>query len=278
MSDRLLERLVAPVDEDGAFTLAGFPTGTTPGVDGKDEAKDGLDGMADPLFDLHELLYAEKRRAILLVLQGTDASGKNGTIKHVVRLVNPAGVNVSTFDEPTEEERSHHFLWRIEKGVPEPGELGVFNRSHYEDVLVPFVHGEIDTDQRDQRIDEILEFEKRLVDRDVTIIKCLLHLGYDEQRRRFLRRLRRDDKRWKFDPGDLDTRTRWDDFQLAYGETVAATSPDWAPWYIIPADHKWYRNWAIATLLVETMEAMNLAYPQPDLDVDDLRNRLEPPH
>ena len=277
MSESLLERLRAPVSEDGAFTLDAIPTDTTPGVEGKGDAKDGLDDMADPLFDLHELLYAEKQRSVLVILQGTDASGKNGTIKHVVRLVNPAGVRVSTFDEPTEEEREHDFLWRIRKGVPRPGELGVFNRSHYEDVLVPFVTDEIDEEERDERIDAILDFEKELVDDGTVILKCLLHIGYDEQRRRFLRRLRRDDKRWKFDPADMETRRHWDHYQAAYGEMVKATSPEWAPWRIVPADHKWYRNWAIAHLLVATLRSQNLSYPQPDFDLADLRSRLEPP-
>lgn len=265
-----------PVDE--AVNLAGFDPARTPFVDGKKEAKEELkDDLADALYDQHELLFATRERAMLLVLQGLDCSGKNGTIKHVVIHMNPAGVRVASFTEPTEEEKKEHFLERHRRELPEPGQLGVFDRSYYEDYLVPAAHRELDDDELAARIDEINAFEQELIDDGTILVKCLLHISYDEQRYRFLRRLRRDDKRWKFDPADIETRRSWDEFQSAYGRMLNMTSTEVAPWYVIPADHKWYRNWAIAHLLVETLRAQNFSYPQPDFNLAELRSKLEPP-
>lgn len=271
----LREKLRASVGPDGVFNLAAHDPSETPGVEGKDNADTELAEMADTLFDLHEKLFAENDRALLLVLQGTDASGKNGTIKHVVRLVNPAGVSITSFVEPTEEEQAHHFLWRVRKEVPRAGHLGVFDRSHYEDVLVPAAEAALSPQEIEQRMRDINDFERELTDSGVTVLKCLLHISYDEQRRRFLRRLRRDDKRWKFNEADLETRKLWDQFQAAYGRTVAATHTEHAPWYVVPGDHKWYRNWAIASLLIETLQEMDPDYPDPDFDLAALRDRLE---
>ncbi len=263
---------------DGAVNLAGFDAAATPMVDGKSDAKKELKhDLADELFDQHELLFATRERAMLLVLQGTDCSGKNGTIKHVVIHMNPAGVRTASFTEPTEEEKKEHFLDRHRRELPEPGQLGVFDRSYYEDYLVPAAHGELDDEAMAERLDEINAFEKELIDDGTILVKCLLHISYDEQRERFLRRLRRDDKRWKFAPSDIETRKRWDTFQAAYGRVLQATSTEHAPWYVIPADHKWYRNWAIGHLLVETLGALNLDYPQPDFNLEELRSSLEPP-
>ncbi len=276
MADEIRDVLRAQVI-DGVFTLAAHDAGATPLMTDKSDAKDALDDLRVELFDLHELMFANEERSLLLVLQGTDGSGKNGTIKHVVSAMNPAGVSVASFTEPTAEERDHHFLWRVERQLPRPGHLAVFDRSHYEDILVPMATGATTEDELDQRIEDINEFEERLSSDGTTIVKCLLHLSYDEQRQRFLRRLDRPDKRWKFNVSDLDTRARWDDYQRAYGRVVAETNTEAAPWYIIPADHKWYRNWAIATLLAETWRDWNLAYPQIDLDLAELRSRLESP-
>ncbi len=259
---------------EGSLTLASYATDATPLVDGKSAAKDELDDLGERLFDLHEIMFAHRDRAVLLVLQGTDASGKNGTIKHVVNRFNPAGVRVTEFAEPTEEEASHHFLWRIERALPDLGQIGVFSRSHYEDVIVPAATGSVDEDELEQRYVDIAEFEDGLVERGFAIVKCFLHISYDEQRRRFLRRLRRHDKRWKFEEGDIDTRRLWDGYQRAYGDMLAR-STDEVPWYIVPSDHKWYRNWAIAQLLVETFEDMKLDYPEPDLDLAALREKLD---
>jgi PPK2 family polyphosphate:nucleotide phosphotransferase len=264
---------------NGAVNLAGYPTDSTPFVDSKSAAVDELEGeLHEALFDRHELLYAEEERSILLVLQGLDASGKNGTIKHVVIAMNPAGVRVASFKEPTEEEQQHHFLWRYRTELPAPGQLGVFNRSHYEDLIVPTVTGALPDDEIAERIDEVNDFESELSANGTTIIKCLLHISFDEQRERFLRRLRRDDKRWKFSESDLDTRAQWDDYQAAYGAVVAGTTSESAPWYVIPADHKWYRNWVIAQLVIGTIDALGPAYPQPDLDIESLRDRLAAPN
>lgn len=269
-----LRKLLRADPVDGTLTLDSYPTNATPNVDGKGSAKDELDELGDLLFDQHELMFANESTGLLLVLQGTDASGKNGTIKHVINRVNPAGVSVTEFGPPTEEERRHHFLWRIEKAVPQLGTLGVFARSHYEDLIVPLAEQEEDVDV-DTRFGDVESFEADLAASNITVVKCLLNLSYAEQRRRFLRRLRRDDKRWKFDTADLETRRKWDAYQMARGEVVARTNYDDAPWYIIPADHKWYRNWAIATILLETLEDMHLSYPQPDLDLYALREALD---
>ncbi len=262
---------------EGSFTLAGYDAGATPGVSSKSDAQRALTELREELFDLHELMMAGQERSVLLVLQGTDASGKNGTIKHVVSAVNPAGLSVSSFTEPTEEEQEHDFLWRIRKAAPAPGSLAVFDRSHYEDLLIPLAHHSADAGEIDRMAKEIMAFEEGLVESGTVIVKCLLNISYDEQRRRFLRRLRRPDKRWKFAESDIETRRMWDEFQNAYGEMVTRTNWDIAPWYVVPADNKWYRNWAIATLLVEQLRSLNLAYPQPDLDLDALREMLEPP-
>lgn len=264
---------------DGIVNLAGYDPALTPFMDDEDDAEDQLENeFAEQLFDLHELLFANEERSLLLVLQGLDCSGKNGTIKHVVIHMNPAGVRVASFGEPTEEEAEHHFLWRIRSELPKPGQLGVFDRSHYEDAIVPLALGQIGDDELQTRIDEINQFEKELVADGTVIVKCMLHISFDEQRYRFLRRLRRDDKRWKFDPSDIETRRHWNDFQAAYGQVLGATTTDHAPWHVIPADHKWYRNWAIAKLLIETFESMGMAYPQPDFDLEELRTQLEPPN
>ena len=268
---------VRPVD--GYVNLAGYEPSDTPYMDDEGDAEDELaDTLHDQLFHAHELVFAEKKQSLLLVLQGLDCSGKNGTIKHVAIAMNPAGVRTASFEKPTKEEREQHFLERIRPEVPRPGELGVFARSHYEDAIVPIALGTDDEDTIATRIDEINRFEAELVNNGTTIIKCMLHISFDEQRKRFLRRLRRDDKRWKFSEADLQARRHWNEFQAAYGNVLARTSNDVAPWYVIPSDHKWYRNWIVAQLLLATFDSMGAAYPQPDFDLDDLRARLEPPN
>ncbi len=259
---------------DGVVNLAGYDPAATPFADSDVDVED----LHDELFDAHELMFAEADASMLLILQGVDSSGKNGTIKHVVIAMNPAGVRTASFTEPTEQEAAEHFLDRYRRELPKPGQLGVFDRSYYEDVLVPSAHGTLPPENIDHRIEQINEFEADLVDRGTVVVKCLLHISYDEQRDRFLRRLRRDDKRWKFADSDLDSRRRWDEVQAAYGDVVARTSADAAPWYVIPADHKWYRNWIVGQLLLAEFDALGCAYPQPDLDLEDLRARLAPPN
>ena len=263
---------------EGFVNLAGYDPGETPFIDSKSKAKDELAEMQEQLFDAHELLFAEEQRSVMLVLQGLDCSGKNGTIKHVVIAMNPAGIRTTSFTAPTKEEAAKHFLDRHRPAVPGPGQLGVFDRSYYEDVIVPSaLHTDDESDVAD-RIDEINAFEDELAQNGTTLVKCMLHISFDEQRERFLRRLRRDDKRWKFSEDDLETRRHWNAFQTAYGNVIAQTSVDTAPWYVIPADHKWYRNWVIAKLLLAVFDSMGCAYPQPDFDLDDLRSRLAPPN
>lgn len=278
MSDQPLSaRLTAPADED--LTLAGFDPGAT--LLSKSDAKDQLDDEIRPrLFDLHELMMANEDHAILLILQGLDCSGKNGTIKHVVQAMNPAKVDVASFTEPEGDEVDEHFLERIRRQVPEPGRLTVFDRSHYEDLFVPAVEDGMTGDEFDERIGEIIDFEDELTNEGVTVVKCLLHISYDEQRARFLRRLRRTDKRWKFSESDIETRARWDEWQVVYGKAVGRTSTERAPWYVIPADHKWHRNWVVGSLLVEHFERFGETYPEPytDAELAALRARLEPPN
>ncbi len=269
--------LLARPNPHNRLELASIDPAGTPMAGSRDTAERQLARtLGDRLSKLHDLVYANKDTRVLLVLQGLDGSGKNGTIRHVVSKMNPAGVRVASFKAPTPDEEEHHFLWRIRQQLPEPGELVVFDRSHYEDLIVPLVAGEVDQEEVEKRIDEVNQFENDLVDDSVVVIKCLLHLSYDEQRKRFLRRLRRDDKRWKFSEGDLDTRDRWADFQAAYGDVAGSTSTAVAPWYVIPADHKWYRNWAVARIIVGTLRDLHLTYPQPDLDVAAMRRRLSP--
>ncbi len=199
-------RLTAPATDE--LVVAGYDPGLTflDKSDGKDRL---VDDLRPRLFDLHELLMANEEHAVLLVLQGLDCSGKNGTIKHVISAMNPAGVRIASFTEPEGTERDEHFLERIRREAPEPGQLVVFDRSHYEDVFVPAVHEGMDGDQFDARLDEIIEFERELVDAGTVIVKCFLHISFDEQRERLLRRLRRRDKWWKFSESDLESRAKW---------------------------------------------------------------------
>ena len=270
----LTERLTAPTDAPASSVDAD----STPGVEGRDEAETELRDLTEKLEDLQERLWAEGSRSLLVVLQGMDTSGKGGTLKHVVSSMNPAGVDVASFKEPTDEELAHHFLWRIEKRLPGPGEVVVFDRSHYEDVLVVRVHGLAEEAVWRARYDEINDFERRVTAAGTTIVKCFLHISYDEQRERLLARLDDPSKHWKFREGDIDERALWKDYMAAYDEAIARCSTDAAPWFVIPADRKWYRNWAVATLLVETLERMDPRYPSTNLDVPALKARLAPPN
>jgi PPK2 family polyphosphate:nucleotide phosphotransferase len=223
-------------------------------------------------------LWAEQRRSLLLVLQGMDTSGKDGTIKHVFRGLNPSSIEVAVFKRPTDEERRQHFLWRIERRLPQPGQIGIFNRSHYEDVItVPVLHLEPEETWQ-TRFDEINEFERKVVDRGTTIVKVFLHISYDEQRERLLARLENPDKQWKFDEQDVEQRAKWTEYQAAYETAISRCHTDDAPWFVVPADRKWYRNWAVAGLLFETLDAMDPQYPHPHLDIDALKARLAPPN
>ncbi len=260
-----------------SFELAALDPASTPGAPGKALARSQVDALAPPLFELQERLYAERTRAVLLVLQGMDTCGKDGTVKKVVGAFDPAGVRVTSFKAPTDEERRHGFLWRIRRALPSTGFVGVFNRSHYEDVGIVRVHGWAPPEVIERRYGEINRFEAQLAESGIAMIKCFLHISYDEQRERLLARLEDPTKHWKFNPSDLDERALWADYMSAYETAIRRCSTDAAPWHVIPADHKWYRDWAVAHLLTETLRELDPQYPQPALDLAALRKRLRPP-
>lgn len=264
----------------GPVDLAGIDTDSAPGYDGdKASGTADLAAMGDELADLQERLFAEGKadgtRSVLLVLQGMDTSGKGGTLRHTVGLVDPQGVRITSFKAPTEEERSHDFLWRIEKALPGPGMLGVFDRSHYEDVLIARVRELALPDEIRRRYAAINEFEQRLVDGGTTVVKCMLHISADEQKARLLARLDDPTKHWKFNPGDIDEREHWSDYREAYEIALERTHTEAAPWHVVPADKKWFRNLAIGTLLLDALRGLDPQWPAADFDVAEQRARLE---
>jgi PPK2 family polyphosphate:nucleotide phosphotransferase len=230
---------------------------------GRAAADAALDDDRTALIELQTRLWAEGRRSLLLIVQGTDASGKDGTIAHVFSGVNPQGTWVTSFKPPTVEELAHDFLWRVHRAMPRAGEIGVFNRSQYEDVLVARVRKLVPRQVWKKRYADIVAFESLLTQGGTTIIKCCLLISKDEQRRRFEERLKDPQKRWKFQPGDLEDRALWKEYQAAYSEAIERTATTDAPWYVIPSDHKWYRNWAVSRLLIETLTVMDPKYPKP---------------
>ncbi len=211
---------------------------------------------------------------VLLVLQAMDCGGKDGTIKRVAGAMNPLGLHIRSFGPPTEQERRHHFLWRVRRAVPPPGYVGIFNRSHYEDVLIARVESLVPEATWRARYDEINAFERKLTAGGVTLLKVMLHISHAEQGARLLERLTDPTKHWKYQPSDLDSRARWDDYQAAYAEALSRCGADAAPWYVVPADRKWYRDWAVAHLLRETFDDLDLGYPPADFDVAAERRRL----
>ena len=262
----------------GTVNLAGYDTGATPLAPGKKEKtlKDTL-ACAPVLACAQERLWAEGRRSVLLVLQGIDTAGKGGVVSHVVGQFGPEGVKVTAFKRPTAEETAHHFLWRIRKALPGPGIVGVFDRSHYEDVIVPRVHETMPEAEWRHRYDEINAFEASLAESGTTIVKCFLHISYAEQRERLLARLDDPTKHWKFHESDIDERAYWSAYQAAFSGMLQSCSTEQAPWYIIPSDRKWYRNWAIGRIAREVFDDLSPQYPSSDLDVERLRRRLQPP-
>ena len=251
-----------------------------PGFDGDKKAgKAALAELEDELVELQTKLFAEGyvggRRRLLIVLQGMDTSGKGGVVKHAVGLFNPGGVRIKSFGAPTEEELAQDFLWRIEKELPGPGQIGIFDRSHYEDVLIGKVRGLADADEIERRYDAINDFERRLTDEGTTIIKCMLHISEQEQRERLLARLDEPTKVWKFKPEDIDERALWDDYRKAYEVMLERCGTDWAPWYVVPSNRKWYRTLAIASLARDKLRAMELSWPTPDFDIEEQKRRLQ---
>jgi PPK2 family polyphosphate:nucleotide phosphotransferase len=252
----------------------------TPGVKGKKRAARDVRKLAPKLADLQERLYADGKsggtRRVVVVLQGMDTSGKDGAVKHVVGLVNPAGVKITSFGKPTKEELRHDFLWRVTRALPLPGYVGVFNRSHYEDVLIVRVHDLVPKEQWEARYDLINAWEAEQVAKGVTFVKVFLHISYDEQRRRLLARLSDVRKHWKINPGDIDERKLWESYREAYAALLQRCSTEVAPWYVVPADRKWYRNWALSHLLLETLEEIDPQWPvRPELDLGGMRKSLK---
>jgi PPK2 family polyphosphate:nucleotide phosphotransferase len=227
----------------------------------KKQALEELDERRERLKELQELLYATRRYALLVILQGTDTSGKDGAIKHVMSAFNPQGVQVTSFKTPTPEEQAHDFLWRVHRAVPPKGMVGIFNRSQYEDVLIVRVEELVPRKVWERRYEAINHFEELLAQSGVVICKFFLHISKEEQRERLLDRLKERDSHWKFRPEDLAARAKWEEYQAAYEDALSRCSTDHAPWHIIPADKKWYRNLAISQVLEEKLAALNLEWP-----------------
>jgi PPK2 family polyphosphate:nucleotide phosphotransferase len=281
----LRDKLRVPVGAD--FDLPSIDPDGTPGLPGKDKEKkhdkawgrERLIEIGADLATFQEQLYAtakvgDSHDRVLLVLQAMDCGGKDGTTKRVAGTMNPAGLTIVGFGKPTPEELAHDFLWRIHKAVPEPGQIGVFNRSHYEDVLIARVHNLVPPEIWEARYDRINAFEAALNATGVTMIKVMLHISKDEQATRLGERLADPTKFWKYNPADLDERGFWDDYQHAYNVALSRCSTEAAPWYVVPANKKWYRDWAVATILHDTLADLNLAYPPANFDVAVERKRL----
>ena len=233
---------------------------------GKKAARKELREIGKRLSELQSRLYAEGKQSLLIVLQGMDTAGKDGTIRHVFSMVNPQGVRVTSFKKPTSEELAHDYLWRVHAHTPARGEIGIFNRSHYEDVLVVRVHNLVPPEVWKKRYDQINAFEKLLADEGTRVVKFFLHISKEEQKERLEARLANPEKHWKFNPADLSERARWDDYTTAYAEAISRTSSDYAPWYAIPGDRKWQRNLIVGQVLLDVLEQMDPQFPQIDFD------------
>jgi PPK2 family polyphosphate:nucleotide phosphotransferase len=249
------------------ITLSDLPTTAQPYHDDRDSAEDEFRVLRNELIEYQRRLYADGSMKLLVVLQAMDAGGKDGTIRRVFKGVNPQGVQVTSFKVPTRHELARDFLWRIHRAVPAKGMIGVFNRSHYEDVLVVRVHAIVPEEVWRPRYAHINAFEKSLAESGTTILKFLLHISSDEQKQRFQARLDEPDKNWKFSLDDLEKRKLWDDYAAAFEEMLAKTTTKWAPWYVVPADQKWYRNLAVTRVLVDTLKTMDPQYPKPEQDL-----------
>jgi len=254
------------VPPHGRIRLAKVSTAETGGYESEDSAAKVLKKHIAQLSALQELLAASASKGLLIVLQAMDAGGKDGTISHIFTGVNPQGCDVAQFKVPTPLEASHDFLWRVHKQVPAKGKIVIFNRSHYEDVLVPWVHGQISKQELKRRYEEIVRFEKMLAENDTVVLKFFLHISHREQGARLKERLDDPDKRWKLSASDFKERKYWNKYQQAYERAIHATSRPHAPWFVVPSDNKWYRNVVISEVLVETMRRMKLKYPKPKLD------------
>jgi len=263
----------------GPVDLTAIATDATPGFDGgKSEGKKALADLGDDLADQQERLFAQGRtdgdRGVLLVLQGMDTSGKGGVLRHTVGLIDPQGVRITSFKAPTKEELEHDFLWRVERALPSPGTVGVFDRSHYEDVLIARVRELASPEEIERRYAAINDFEADLVAAGTVVVKCMLHVSAEEQKERLVARLDDPEKHWKFNPGDIDERSQWPAYRQAYEIALERTNTEIAPWHVVPADKKWYRNLAVGSLLLDTLRGMAPRWPDADFDVDEQRRRL----
>lgn len=281
MSSHKTKKLDRPLSQllrlpQGPVSMAALDPSATPGFPGKgkQDAPDYTEALAPELSDLQEMLYASGRSTpdaaprVLVVLQGMDTSGKGGVIRHAIGLVDPQGVDLTAFKAPTAEERKHHYLWRIRKALPGAGKIGIFDRSHYEDVLVVRVDSLVPQDVWGKRYQEINDFEAELVAGGTRLIKCMLNVSFDEQKARLAERLSDPAKYWKYNPGDVDSRAKWPAYMEAYEAALELCNTQDAPWHVIPSDAKWYRNWAVAELLRENLAEMGLRWPKAEFDVD----------
>lgn len=271
--------LLLATGPSGPVDLTAIETDAAPGFDGsKTDGQQALVDLGPELAELQERLYAEGKsggtRRVLLVLQGMDTSGKGGVVRSAVGLFDPQGVRITSFKAPTEEERAHDFLWRIRNAVPGAGYVGVFDRSHYEDVLIARVRSLAPPEEIERRYGAINDFERELTEAGVTILKCMLHISADEQQRRLLARLDDPSKHWKFNPGDIDERGEWPAYQEAYEVALERTHTDHAPWHVVPSDKKWFRNLAVGQLLRDTLHGLDPQWPVADFNVAEQRRRL----
>ncbi|WP_456397233.1 polyphosphate kinase 2 family protein [Desulfurobacterium sp.] len=265
----MFERYV--VTPDKLFDLNKIDPGFTGNFKGKNDVKEEFHRLRKRLCELQDVLYAEGKHKILIVLQGMDTAGKDGTIKHVFKEVHLQGIKVFSFKEPTEEELSHDFLWRVHKHTPGKGEIAIFNRSHYEDVLIVRVHRLVPEKVWMKRYEHIRNFEKMLFDEGTTILKFYLHISKKEQKKRLLERLTNPRKRWKLHVEDVKERKHWDEYIRAYNDAIFKTSTIYAPWFVIPSDKKWFRNYLVAKIIVKKLESLNMKYPEPEKGIGNLK-------
>jgi len=268
MDDIRAKLLVKPGSK---LKLADIDPESTPGCETKEEGLARFEKNIDRLTVLQYLLYAEGQRSLLAVLQGIDAGGKDGTIRKVMSGLNPQGVTVTSFKTPAGIEKEHDYLWRIHNAVPRRGQIGIFNRSHYEEVLIVRVHNLVPENVWGKRYQQINHFEETLVECGTYILKFFLYISKDEQKKRFEERLSNPAKNWKFSMGDLEERKYWDDYMEAFETALEKCSKSHAPWYVIPANRKWYRNLAVSEILRQTLEEMNMQYPKPVADLSRIR-------
>jgi PPK2 family polyphosphate:nucleotide phosphotransferase len=264
----LVKRLIVKPGHN--IRLSDIDPGSTPDVRDKEEAAERLQKNLDRLSVLQQLLYAEDKRSVLVILQGIDAAGKDGTIRNVMTGLNPQGCHVASFKAPNSEELSHDFLWRVHKKVPAKGEIGIFNRSHYEDVLVVRVHNLVPKQVWSARYEQINNFEKMLSENNTTILKFFLNISKDEQKKRFQERILDPKKNWKFSLADIEERKYWDEYIKAFEDAINKCTTSHAAWYIIPANKKWFRNLAVSQVIVETMEDMKMRFPKPTADLSKI--------